>query len=296
MQYTETELAQLIEKVEKAFTADIAKAEDLKAAELAKSEEASDSVAQPTKTLAKGEEAEGKEEKKDEKAEEHKEESKEEPKEESKEAPKEAAAEESKEESEEAHKEESAEHKADDEDHSGYDDEDMEQMHKMYRSMSKGELKAHHDSVRKALDGHNMDKCGDITMSKSEENTSVEVTPEVTEPKVENKEMELLKAEVEASKAKAESLQKNLDAVTEFLTKFVKKSVPQGKAITSLDVVHKSEESNEGEDITLSKGEITAILKTKSADPTLAKSDRDAINAYYLNGASINTISHLLKK
>jgi hypothetical protein len=72
-----------------------------------------------------------------------------------------------------------------------------------------------------------------------------------------------------------------------------KKVAPQGKAITSLDVVAKSEGGQEEK--TLSKGEIDTILSKKSQDPKLEKSDRDAINAFYLNGASINSISHLLK-
>ena len=38
---------------------------------------------------------------------------------------------------------------------------------------------------------------------------------------------------------------KNFEAMQEFLTNLVKKSAPQGKAITSLDVIAKSEASNE---------------------------------------------------
>ena len=110
----------------------------------------------------------------------------------------------------------------------------------------------------------------------------------------EPKELEILKSEVEAQKAKAEGLQKSLDAVSAFLTKLVEKKVaPQGKAITSLDVIAKSESTQE--DKTLTKSEIDSKLLTKAQDPKLEKSDRALINAFYLDGASINSISHLLK-
>ncbi len=105
--------------------------------------------------------------------------------------------------------------------------------------------------------------------------------------KSENTEVELLKSELETQK-------KNFEAVQEFLTKLVKKTAPQGKAITSLDVIAKSEASVEEKAPT--KGEIHEVLKAKSAEPTLKKSDRDAINAFYLTGqVNVNSISHLLK-
>ena len=105
--------------------------------------------------------------------------------------------------------------------------------------------------------------------------------------KSENTEVDLLKSE-------NETLKKNFEAVQEFLTKLVKKTAPQGKAITSLDVIAKSEAS--AEDKSLTKGEIHEVLKAKSADPSLKKSDRDAINAFCLTGyVNVNSISHLLK-
>ncbi len=115
-----------------------------------------------------------------------------------------------------------------------------------------------------------------------------------SEGNMEKTELELVKSELEAQKAKGEGLQKNLDAVTAFLTKLVEKKVaPQGKAITSMEVIAKSE--NSAEEKVLTKGEIDAALSKKSMDPKLEKSERDLINAYYLSGASINSISHLLK-
>jgi hypothetical protein len=112
--------------------------------------------------------------------------------------------------------------------------------------------------------------------------------------KSEQTEVELLKSESAAKDAKIEELKKNLEGVSAFITKLVEKRVaPAGKAITSLDVIAKSEGGSDEK--TLSKSEIDAVLSKKTMDPKLEKSDRDLINAYYLSGASINSISHLLK-
>ena len=112
--------------------------------------------------------------------------------------------------------------------------------------------------------------------------------------KSENAELELAKAETAAANAKVETLQKSLDAVSAILTKMVEKKVaPQGKAITSLDVVAKSEGGQESKELT--KSEIDAKLLKKCQDPKLEKSDRDLINNFYLNSGSLNSISHLLK-
>jgi hypothetical protein len=294
MPYTEKELSKLIEDVEKEFTVYLKKAEEADASPLVKSEGAESPKVEP---LAKAED-----EKKEAKAEDKKDEPKEEKKDEAPKADEKAA------ESKEAAPEAKPEDKKDEapsepkaeakegEEHCDYDDEDLEHMSKMYMSMSKAELKAHHDSVRQALDGHGLAKCGDMTMSKSEQNTSIEVAPEVVkvEEQKPNSEMALLKSEVEAQKAKADGLQERLEAVSKFLTKLVEKTAPQGKAVTSYDAITKSEGSQEAP-TEISKGEITAKLLKKSAEPSLKKSDRDAINAYYLDGTSINTISHLLK-
>ena len=293
MQFTEQELNKLIENLEKTFGADLAKAEEAIAVPAT-------GVPAQTEVLAKAEE-EKKEEKPAESKEEAKPENKEakpEDKEEKPESKEEAPAAEAKPEDKEAAAPESKEDApaapaAEGDDACDYDDEDHAHMNSMYASMSKGELRAHHDAVKNALDSKGMAKCGEMAMTKSETTeTVVEVKTETPVQQPSN-EMELLKSEFEATKAKAEGLQKNLDAVTEFLTKLVKKSAPQGKAITNMEVITKSEETVEEKPLT--KSEIGAILTKKSADPSLSKNDRELINAYYLNGASINTISHLLK-
>lgn len=286
MQYTDKELNKLIEEVEKEFTAHLTKAEeDFKSSQLAKSEDTNST------TLAK---AEDEKPKKEEEKEEHKEHGEEKPEAtESEHKPEgdapEGEAPQHDEKPAEGHAEEEHEDNAapaEGEDHCDYDDEDMGHMHKMYSSMSKGELKAHHEAVKQAYEHHGLEKCGEM-MGKSETDVSVEISAP-------NPEIELLKTELDAQKAKSEELKKTLDTVTEFVTKLVsKKTAPAAKAFTSLDVIAKSESS--AEEKVLTKSEITAILSKKVADPSLAKSDREAINAFYLNGASINSISHLLK-
>lgn len=285
MQYTEQELSQLIKNLETELSVHIAEVSG---------------AAQPA-PLAKAEDEKPASEPKEKESEASKEtESKPEAKESKEEKPSEEPAAEAKENTEQAAP--AAEPEAPvapsaDEGASGYDAEDIAHMDQMYMSMSKAELLAHHDSCVRALDAigaehthaappapneqaapaAEIDKCGDMKMMKSENET----------------ELELAKSEAFAAKAKVEELQKNLSGIQEFLTQLVKK-VPQGKAITSLEQVSKSE-TFETEVKELSKSEITQKLMQKAADPTLSKNDRNAINAYYLDQGNINTISHLLK-
>ena len=305
MIYSETDLVKLLAVVEKQFSSDLVKAEEAFTVFLAKSDDAKPAP-----------------EKKDEKAE-KKPEEKEAPKADAQEAAPEAKAD-SKEAPPETEEAPAAQEGADNqqaapaaEDGCDYDEEDLEHMNKMYASMSRGELKAHHDAVKNALDGQAqaqapaadaqaapaapaaeapsqpMDKCGEMNMSKAEGKVVAVKTDTITVTQA-NPEIALLKSEFEAQKAKSEGLQKNLDAVTEFLTKLVKKTAPAGKAITEMNAIQKSEDQGNAQEI-MSKGEVTAKLEKKASDPALLKSDRDAINAYYLQGASFNTISHLLK-
>lgn len=207
-----------------------------------------------------------------------------------------------------------------------YDEEDLKHLQQMYMSMSKGELMAHHDACRAALDSKGMEKCGNEPAAAAPASAPIqkaEITshdeanggqisnaavphsvPGAKSPaskvegvqmeKSENTAVELAKAETAAANAKAESLQKSLDLATQFLTKLVERKVaPQGKAITTLEVVAKSEGFTEEK--SLSKSQIDSKLLVKAQDPSLAKSDRELINAYYLNGGGVTSISHLLK-
>lgn len=200
----------------------------------------------------------------------------------------------------------------------GYDDEDMQHMNAMYSSMSKAELKAHHDCIRKCMDSCGLAKCED-GMAKSEmedakdgehrpnggpkdgEAASKKTAPasdaqalEKSEKDSQVDEISLLKSELEAVKTKSAEEKKNLEtALQNFLTKFVEKTAPAGKAITSLDIIAKTE--NGQEEKPLSKSEIDAKLTAKAKDISLSKSDRDAINSYYCGSRDIKKVSHLLK-
>lgn len=198
------------------------------------------------------------------------------------------------------------------EDH-GYDDEDMAHMQELYSSMSKAELKAHHDCIRKCMDGMGLAKC-ENSMAKAEMEDAVQdghrpnggphdgeaaskKTPASSDTQALNKSeddavVNLLKSEIAALKASDAEKQKNLDAVEAFLKKFAKPA-PAGKAITSLDIIAKTEGANAEKP--LSKSEIDAKLTARAKDVTLAKSDRDAINSYYCGSKDITKVSHLLK-
>lgn len=180
--------------------------------------------------------------------------------------------------------------KEEDEEHD-YDDEDREEMHKMYHSMSKGELKLHKDSVDKCW----MGKCGEMTVAKSEDAETLKKSEEVTG---------LLKSELESAKGKLDEaakenaeLKKNIGELTAALDGFLKGKGPVRKAITSIEIVKKSEteSGNKPEAKELSKSEIKAKLTQKASDPSLSKSDRAAINKYCMvEGTSLDTVKHLL--
>jgi hypothetical protein len=195
-----------------------------------------------------------------------------------------------------------------------HDDEDMQELHSLYGSMTKPELKDHHDVIRKCMDNIGLAKCEDSmakaeTEDKAEDEgyrpnggpkdgeSKAEKGPACSDAQALNKsessiEISLLKSELEASKAKAEASEKSLVAVESFLKKFVEKTAPAGKAITSLDIIAKTESVQKEKP--LSKSEIDAKLLAKAKDVSLSKSDREAINSYYFS-KNIEKVSHLLK-
>jgi hypothetical protein len=240
-----------------------------------------------------------------------------------------------------------------------YDEDDKAAAHKMYKSMSKGELAFHQASIAKAMEDGNLAKAdgnggemsanppkgspgpkseasetpqpvlnktetGKIEASaphnsegkKSEASETpqpvlnkaeIEKCPPSNSPgaksadsaangeKMNKSEADLLKSEIEALKKENEDSKNQLNAVSAFLTKFVEKTTPPPqKAITQIEVLAKGE-GGHSETVELTKSEITQVLNKKASDPTLAKSDRDAINEFYLNKAGFETISHLLK-
>jgi hypothetical protein len=282
MQLNDIQFTQLIADVEKEFGAYLAKAES------------PDVAASEVQVLSKSDEAD-KEPKKDE-------EKKDEPKQESK--PEEKKDEESKPEQKEEQKEEekSPEQKPEEkapegkEEGHGYDDEDMNHMHEMYGSMNKHELKAHHDSIKMALDkcmGMEKEEAAPMMPEQSapQEMAKTEITLDLP---IATPELELVKSELAAEKAKSDELKKSFETLTTLLSKLVKKTAPQGKAVTSVETIAKSESISTVETV-LSDKQVTEILKRKASDPSLNKSDRELINAYYLSGTSRTTINHLLK-
>jgi hypothetical protein len=198
----------------------------------------------------------------------------------------------------------------------GYDDEDMDHMHQMYSSMSKPELKAHHDTIRKCLESQGMAKCED-GMAKAEMEDGAkdaegyrpnggphdgEAAKSKTAPASDDQALEkseknidevaLLKSELEAVKAKSVEEKQNLEtALQNFLTKFVEKTAPAGKAITSLDIIAKTEDSKNEK--VLTKSEIDAKLLAKSRDSSTSTDDRKAINSYYFS-KNYESVRHLL--
>lgn len=182
-----------------------------------------------------------------------------------KEPAQEAAQEEIKEESaQEEQKEDKEEDRKDDEEI--YSPEELDELKKLYESMSEKERKIHKDIL---------EKCGEIKVQKSE--TSL----------VKSKEIEALRKE------NAE-LKKSLE---ELVSKFVGVIKSQPPVRKTVDVLKKGEDVGEQKDATsLSKSEIFAQLKTKVKDPSLSKKDRDAINQYLVGGQKdVNLVKHLLK-
>jgi len=163
--------------------------------------------------------------------------------------------------------EEKEEHE-DDEAHD-YDDEDEEEMHKMYHSMSKGELKLHKDSIDKCW----MGKCGEMTVAKSEEKPAEATLAKSEDAEALKKAEEatsLLKSELESAKGKLEEaakenteLKKSIGELTAALDGFLKGKGPVRKAITSIEIVKKSENDHgsKPEAKELTKNEIKAKLE-----------------------------------
>lgn len=313
MAYSTEELNSLVAQVEKEFSAHLAKAEQ--SLKLAKSEDESDKDKSKEKDESKGEsdkkmESEKPEDKgiKDQHQQDDSKDDKGAPME-SKEGRMEEDKKENSKPSEDPHGEA--------EDH-GYDDEDMQHMHSMYSSMSKPELKAHHDTIRKCMDGMGLAKCED-GMAKAEMEDAAKDAEgyrpnggpkdgkgeaegkgpkasdaqalEKSEKNLVIEEVSLLKSELEAAKADSLKNKKDLEAVTAFLTKFVEKTAPAGKAITSLDIIAKTESAQSEKQ--LSKSEIHEKLLAKSKDSKTTTADRNAINSYMFS-KNIDQIRHLL--
>ena len=95
-----------------------------------------------------------------------------------------------------------------------------------------------------------------------------------------------------------QELKKNLETLNDLVSKlFSAKKAPTQKAITATNFIAKSEEL-ETETVSIaemSKSEVTAKLKALDFQ-SLSKSDRDAINNFYLKNESVEKIKHLISK
>ncbi len=179
-----------------------------------------------------------------------------------------------------------------------YSDEDVVEMNEMYASMTKSEKEAHYKSVKSELFGN--EEPVEKTEDKIEKKEEVPAEEKVAKSE-DADEVSDLKGKLEKSEGNYKELQKGFSDLIEKLTKSVQKSAaPKQKAITKIEYIAKSEENapadDKTEDVTkLAKKEITSRLSEKARNPGLAKSDRDAINAYCLTtDKDIESIKHLL--
>jgi len=169
-----------------------------------------------------------------------------------------------------------------------YDKQDFVEMDELYSSMTKSEAQAHFDSVSKIVSPIEV-KTEEVKIEKSEE---------TVETKVET-ESDLFKSEIENVKKENEDLKKNIETLTTALTTYIKgQGAPKQKAITKVKYIAKSEaetKNESGVDVSsLSKSEISSKLSEKAKDRDLKKSDREAINNFYLSNGSVDQIKHLL--
>lgn len=198
------------------------------------------------------------------------------------------------------------------------DSEEFETIDDLYASMTKNEIEAHYSSIKKVLmtksedeseeeekeeskeheekekkkdkeheEKEEMEKCGEMSTKKSEEDEDCEKSES---PKMSKSEKTL----IEENKA----LKKNLESLNELVSKlFSSKKAPSQKAITATNFIAKSEEfETEGVNVVeMSKNEVTAKLKALDFQ-SLSKSDRDAINNFYLKNESVEKIKHLISK
>lgn len=182
--------------------------------------------------------------------------------------------------------------------------EEFETIDELYGSMDKSEIEAHYNAIKKVMFGE-----AEESMVK-EESAAHEAEESEAEEKKEKKkeeakeEMEKCGDMVAAKKSESdlatenEELKKNLETLNSLVSKlFNEKKAPSQKAITNVSFIAKSEESEVASfDVSeLSKGEITSKLKALDYGK-LSKSDKDAINNFYLQNGSVDKIKHLITK
>lgn len=194
------------------------------------------------------------------------------------------------------------------------DSEEFETIDELYASMSKNEIDAHYSSIKKVMLAKSEDE--DCEMEKEEHEMEEEKEEhekkekkedeekEEHEKKEDEKEMEKCgempaakKSETSSLVQENEELKKNIETLNDLVSKLFSKKAPSQKAITATSFIAKSEETEQASfDISeMSKGEITSKLKALNFG-SLSKSDRDAINNFYLQNGSVEKIKHLISK
>lgn len=180
--------------------------------------------------------------------------------------------------------------------------EEFETIDELYASMDKSEIEAHYDAIKKVM-------FGEAEKMAKEESAAHEAAESEEEEKKEHKKKKEEKEEMEkcgemvAKKSEKdlvsenEELKKNLETLNDLVAKMFNRKAPTQKAITNASFIAKSEETetpafNVSE---LSKSEITSKLKALDYGK-LSKSDKDAINNFYLENGSVNKIKHLITK
>jgi hypothetical protein len=160
--------------------------------------------------------------------------------------------------------------------------EDYQTIDELYASMEKNEIEAHYESLKKVMFG-DYEEIEEDSIEKAE-------TEEVEE-------IQMVKSENENLKEENEELKKSLENIEGLINKmFNTKKAPSQKAITATNYIAKSEEEDNQVDFSkMTKSEITSKLKNLDYS-SLEKSDREAINEYCLNNASVNKIKHLIKE
>lgn len=106
---------------------------------------------------------------------------------------------------------------------------------------------------------------------------------------------DLMKAEdakkIDQLSKQVENLSKALEGTLQFLTQPMRKAVTR---ISEVQHLGKPGQTPDPKAVTLSKAEITDKLKVVTANPSLAKKDREAVNAFYCGRVGVDKIAHLL--
>ena len=171
-----------------------------------------------------------------------------------------------------------------------YDEEDFNEMNKLYGSMNKAEAEAHYKSVKKALFGE------EVAKSEEEVEVKIEKSEEKAE-EIEKKEDLIAKSEFDAISEENTKLKKSIEDLTNAVKGFNKNRAPKQKAVTQIQYLKKSEVEEVKEDEvnieSLTKSEIAKKL-SEQIRKGASSDDKEKINQYYLDKTSINTIKHLL--